>query len=82
MPEEKRSENTSYKDKFESELGTFNISVCEVENQDLYYRISIGVSKVDLNNSQCNSSMESIISFIEENTDAEIIEIEDEIIDY
>ena len=54
---------------------TFNISVIEVDNQDLHHRITIGISKIDLNNSQCNSSMESIISFIEGNTDAEIIGI-------
>lgn len=61
---------------------TFNISVNEVENQDLHHKITIGISKIDLNNSNCNSSMESIINFIEENTDAEIIGIEDEIINY
>ncbi len=61
---------------------TFNISVCEVANQDLHQRITIGISKVDLSYSQCNSSIESIIRYIEDNTDAEIIDIEDEIINY
>ncbi|WP_122638222.1 MULTISPECIES: DUF503 domain-containing protein [unclassified Romboutsia] len=60
----------------------FNISVCEVENQDLHQRITIGISKVDLSYSQCDSSIEYIVRYIEENTDAEIIDIEDEIINY
>lgn len=61
---------------------TFNISVCEVENQDLHQRITIGISKVDLGYSQCDSYIESIVRYIENNTDAEIIGIEDEIINY
>lgn len=61
---------------------TFNISASEISNQELHQRITIGISKVDLNDAQCNSSMESIIRFIEENTDAEIISIESEIIHY
>ncbi|MGL5693412.1 MAG: DUF503 domain-containing protein [Peptostreptococcaceae bacterium] len=60
----------------------FNISVCEVENQDLHQRITIGISKIDLSDSQSSSSIESIIKYIEDNSEAEIIEIEDEIIDY
>lgn len=60
----------------------FNISVCEVENQDLHQKITIGISKIDLSYSRCDSSIESIVSYIENNTDAEIIGIEDEIIHY
>ncbi|RDY28808.1 DUF503 domain-containing protein [Romboutsia weinsteinii] len=57
----------------------FNISVMEVENQDLHQRITIGICGVNLDKGQCDSSIEKIIYFIENNTDAEIIEIEEDV---
>ena len=60
----------------------FNISVREEDDQDLHQRISIGIVKIDLNNKQCDQSKEKIISFIEEHCEAEIIDIESEIINY
>lgn len=57
---------------------TFNISVSEVENQDIHQTITIGIAGVTLESAQCDSTMEKIINFIEENTDAEIINIEEE----
>lgn len=60
----------------------FNISVCEVENQDKHQSITIGISKIDLSNSQSDASIESIVRYIEGNTDAEITEIDEEIINY
>ena len=60
----------------------FNISIREVENQDLHQRISIGMVKLDLNSKDTDQSKEKIINFIEENCDAEIIDIESEILNY
>lgn len=60
----------------------FNISIREVENQDLHQKISIGIVKLDLNNKDSDQSKEKIINFIEENCDAEIVNIESEIINY
>lgn len=60
----------------------FNISIREVENQDLHQRISIGITKLDLNSKDCDQSKEKIINFIEENCEAEVIQIESEIINY
>ena len=60
----------------------FNISIREVENQNLHQRISIGIIKLDLNNKDSDQSKEKIINFIEENCEAEIIDIESEIINY
>ena len=60
----------------------FNISIREIENQDLHQRISIGIVKIDLNNKDIDQSKEKIINFIEENCEAEIIDIESEIINY
>ncbi|MCR3759442.1 DUF503 domain-containing protein [Clostridium felsineum] len=54
----------------------FNISVAEVDNRDIHQSIVIGISAVCGDIGKVDSTMESIIDFIERNTDAEIIDIE------
>ncbi|MEG0050702.1 MAG: DUF503 domain-containing protein [Terrisporobacter sp.] len=61
---------------------TFNISIREVDNQDLHQRITIGLVKLELNNKDSDASKEKILNFIEANCEAEIIDIDDEIINY
>ncbi len=56
----------------------FNISVAEVEEQDIHQIIVIGVVGICGTSSIVDSMMENIITFIEANTDAEIIDIEKE----
>ncbi|MDR3597298.1 DUF503 domain-containing protein [Clostridium sp.] len=56
----------------------FNISVSEVEEQDIHKTIVIGIAGICANSAQCDSTMEHILTFIESNTDAEIIDIEKE----
>lgn len=56
----------------------FNISVSEVENQDIHNAIVIGIAGICANSAQSDSTMENIITFIECNTDAEIIDIQKE----
>ena len=58
----------------------FNVSIREVENQDLHQRISIGIVKLELNSKDSDQSKDKILNFIEENCEAEIIDIESEII--
>jgi len=53
----------------------FNISVAEVEDQDIHNTIVIGIAGICANSAQSDSTMEHIITFIECNTDAEIIDI-------
>ena len=53
----------------------FNISVSEVENQDIHKNIVIGISGVCIDKKQADSIMENIINFVYENTDAEVIDI-------
>ena len=60
----------------------FNVSIREVENQDLHQRISIGIVKLELNSKDSDQSKDKILNFIEENCEAEIIDIEREIINY
>lgn len=56
----------------------FNISVGEVDKQDIHQTIVIGISGVCGTSAQVDSTMENIIRFIEDNTYSEIINIENE----
>ena len=56
----------------------FNISVSEIDEQDIHKTIVIGIAGICANSAQSDSIMENIITFIEENTDAEIIDIQKE----
>jgi len=56
----------------------FNLSVGEVAEQDIHQTIVIGISAICGSSAQVDSTMENVITFIEENTDAEIINIENE----
>lgn len=56
----------------------FNISVSEVEEQDVHKTIVIGIVGICANSAQSDSTMENIITFIECNTDAEIVDIQNE----
>ena len=58
----------------------FNISVNEVEDQDIHQSIVIAISSICSSSSQVDSTMENIINFIELNTDAELINIEKDVI--
>jgi len=57
----------------------FNISVCEIENQDIHNLITIGIAGIALNSKVCDSTIDNIINYIEDITDAEIINIEQEV---
>ncbi|PWX65910.1 DUF503 domain-containing protein [Clostridium perfringens] len=54
----------------------FNVSVGEVHEQDIHQIIVIGISAVCGDQKQVDSILENLIDFVEENTDAEIINIE------
>lgn len=56
----------------------FNISVAEVNEQDIHKTIVIGITGICANSAQADSTMENIITFIECNTEAEIIHIQKE----
>ncbi|MGL5642822.1 MAG: DUF503 domain-containing protein [Paraclostridium sp.] len=55
---------------------TFNVSVSEIENQDIHQSLVIGISGVCIDNKQADSTIDNITNFIYENTDAEIINID------
>jgi uncharacterized protein len=56
----------------------FNLSVAEVAEQDIHQTIVIGIAAICGSSAQVDSTMENVISFIEDNTDAEMIDIQRE----
>ena len=58
----------------------FNISVAEIENQGIHQIVTIGIIGISLDQSTCYSNKENIINFIETNTDAEIINIDEDVL--
>jgi hypothetical protein len=53
----------------------FNVSIAEVDEQDTHQTIVLGFACVAGNASHADSVIESVLAFIEGNTDAEIIEV-------
>lgn len=53
----------------------FNVSISEVDEQDIYKTIVLGIACVTDSTKVANSIIDNIIFFIEENTEAEIINI-------
>jgi len=56
----------------------FNISVAEVAEQDVHQTIVIGLACVTDAVSHCDSILDNVLAFIEDSTEAEIMEIERE----
>lgn len=56
----------------------FNISVAEVDDQDIHESIVIGICAIGTSNSILHSMKEKILDFIEDNTDAQLLEIDEE----
>ncbi len=53
----------------------FNVSIAEIEEQDYYQTIVIGVACVSSARVHANTVLDGVIRFIEENTEAEITDI-------
>ncbi len=58
----------------------FNVSIAEVDQQDIHQTIVIGLAYVANEISQIDRVLDTIINFIESNTEGEIISIDREII--
>ena len=54
----------------------FNVSVSEVDTQELYQTLTIGVAVVSGSVSHAQQSLDEIIRFMDAHTDAELIDIE------
>lgn len=57
----------------------YHVSAAEVEDQDIHKKITIGIAAIVPHNAMADSLMDDISHFIENNTEAEIIDEEREI---
>ncbi len=48
----------------------FNVSIAEIENQDIHQSIVIGIACVSNDKSHANSTIQHVINYIEDHTDA------------
>ena len=58
----------------------FNISIAEVEDQEVHQTIVIGVACVTNDVSHCDSILDNVLKFIENNTEAEVVKVEREMV--
>ncbi len=56
----------------------FNASVIEADMQDMHQTIGLGIVFASGNNSLADKMAQNILTFMEQNTDAEILEISQE----
>ena len=57
----------------------FHVSAAEVEDQDVHQSIIIGIASIVPHSAQADAMMDEIVHFIEQSTEAEIVEEEREI---
>lgn len=69
---EKRMEVKSLTSKIHNK---FNVSVAEVDEQDIHQTIVIGIAGIAANSSQGDSIIDTILSFVESNTEAEVVSV-------
>ena len=74
---------TSLKDKrqvcrsiIEKTRQRFNVSVAEVDSQDLHQTLTIGISVVSGDATHAQNSLDEIIRYMESHADAELTEVE------
>ena len=58
----------------------FHVSAAEIDEQDTHQIIVIGIAAVVPHNAYADSLMEEISQFVEENTDAEIVDEQREVL--
>ena len=54
----------------------FNVSIAEVDTQDMHQTLTIGVAVVSGGASHARKSLDEIIRFMEEHADAELTDVE------
>jgi len=59
--------------------GKYNISCCETGDQDLHQSILLGIAAAAAHTAQADSILDHILDFIEENTEAQLMEIQREL---
>ncbi len=72
---EKRTEVKSLLTRVRSQ---FNVSAAEVGDQDIHQIITIGIAAIAANNAQADSILDSVLQFVEANSEGLVISIERE----
>ena len=55
--------------------GTFNVSVCEAEEQDIHQIIRLSVAALAFNHAQADSIAQRLADYVQGNTQAELVEV-------
>lgn len=58
----------------------YNISIAEIENQDVHQTVVLGIACVSNNTRHANSMIQNVVEYIEDNTEALVEKIEIEIL--
>jgi Uncharacterized protein conserved in bacteria len=58
----------------------FNVSIAEIDEQDIHQIAVLGFAGVTNDNAQADRIIDNVINFIESNTEGEIVDIEREIV--
>lgn len=58
----------------------YNISIAEIENQDVHQTVVIGIACVSNNTRHANSMIQNVVEYIEDNTEALVEKVEIEIL--
>lgn len=58
----------------------FNVSIAEVENQDIHQSIVLGIASVSNDSRYANSVIQNVLDYIESNTEAVVEDITMEIL--
>lgn len=53
----------------------FNVSIAEIENQDLHQSIVLGIACVSNDTKHADSTIQNVINFIEENCEAVVLDV-------
>jgi uncharacterized protein len=58
----------------------FNVSISEVEDQDIHQLMAIGISCITTDSAHANSTLDRVLNYIDSNFEPEIVDYEIEII--
>lgn len=56
----------------------FNVSACEVDQQDMHQTAVIAIAAIAADHAQSDSILDHVLNFIESNTEAEIVAVDRE----
>lgn len=58
----------------------FNVSICEVEDNDVHKSLVVGIACISNDKRHANSQIDEVINFLYENTETEVMDVEIEIL--